>query len=171
MVRRDARILVGADSTIIEATDAALEILGMSLDELRALPPGGLSLEEDKAGREGFEDAWQEAGRGAIVGAGTVRLLDGRLIRVRYLIDPRPDGTFEVILERSQEAIGEPPRAYTVGSVLSAWRTAERSLAELEPGSPEWATAQAEIEHFRTEYQRLARTERARREPPKYDVG
>ncbi len=171
MVRRDARILVGADSTIIEATDAALEILGMSLDELRALPPGGLSLEEDKAGREGFEDAWQEAGRGAIVGAGTVRLLDGRLIRVRYLIDPRPDGTFEVIIERSQEAIGEPPRAYTVGSVLSAWRTAERGLAELEPDSPEWATAQAEIEHFRTEYQRLARTERARRELPRYDVG
>ena len=120
MVRRDAQILVGADSTIIEATDAALEILGMSLAELRAMPPGALSLEEDKAGREGFEDAWQEAGRGAIVGAGTVRLLDGRLIRVRYLIDPRPDGTFEVILERSQEAIGEPPRAYTVGSVLSA---------------------------------------------------
>lgn len=171
MVRRDARILVGADSTIIGATDAALEILGMSLDELRALPPGGLSLEEDKAGREGFEDAWQEAGRGAIVGAGTVRLLDGRLIRVRYLIDPSPDGTFEVILERSQEAIGEPPRAYTVGSVLSAWRTAERSLAALAPDSPEWAAAQAEIEHFRTEYQRLARTERARREPPRYDVG
>jgi hypothetical protein len=76
-----------------------------------------------------------------------------------------------VILERSQEAIGEPPRAYTVGSVLYAWRTAERSLAELEPDSPEWATAPAEIEHFRTEYQRLARTERARREPPRYDVG
>lgn len=100
MVRRDARILMGADSTIIEATDAALEILGMTLAELRALPSGGLSLEEDKAGREGFEDAWQEAGRRAIVGAGTVLLLDGRLIRVRYLIDPQPDGTFEMIIEQ-----------------------------------------------------------------------
>ena len=171
MVRRDARILVGADSRIIEATDAALEILGLSLKELQALPPGGLALEEDRAGQERFRDAWQQAGRGAIVGAGTIRLLDARLIRVRYLIDPRPDATFEVIIERSQESVGEPPRAYTVGSVLSAWRTAERGLAELQPDSPEWDAAQAEIEYFRTEYQRLARTERARREPPTYEVG
>jgi PAS domain-containing protein len=171
MVRRDARILVVADSKIIEATDAALEILGLSLEELRALPPGGLSLEEDRVGREGFRDAWQDGGQGAIVGAGTIRLLDGRLIRVRYLIDPQPDGTFEIIIERSQESVAEPPRAYTVGAVLSAWRTAERRLAELGQDSPEWAAAQAEIDHFRTEYQRLARTERARREPPTYDVG
>ena len=171
MVRRDARILVGADSKVIEATDAALEILGLSLEELRALPPGGLSVEEDRVGQEGFQDAWHEAGRSAIVGAGTIRLIDGRLIRVRYLIDPRPDATFEVIVERSPESVGAPPRAYTVGSVLSAWRTAERRLAELEPDSPESVAAQAEIEHFRTEYQRLARTERARREPPTSDVG
>lgn len=60
----------------------------------------------------------------------------------------------------------------TVGSVLSAWRTAERRLAELDPDGPEWARAQAEIDHFRTEYQRLARTERARQEAPQtFGVG
>ena len=47
-------MFAGSDPTIIEATDAAIEILGMSHDELRALPPGTMSLEEDKAGREGF---------------------------------------------------------------------------------------------------------------------
>lgn len=162
MVRRDARILVGADSTIIEATDAALEIVGLTLEELRALPPGGLSVEQDRSGSAEFEAAWAETGRGPILGAGTIRLLDGRLIRVRYLITPQTDGTYEVILERSEEAVTEPARAYTLGTVLSKWRAAERELGELLTGSPEWTAVQAEIDYFRTEYQRLARGERAR---------
>jgi hypothetical protein len=162
MVRRDARIIVGADSTVIEATDAALEIVGMTLEALRALPPGGLSVEQDRSGSAEFEAAWAETGRGPILGAGTIRLLDGRLVRVRYLVTPQPDGTYEVILERSEEAVTEPARAYTLGAVLSKWRAAERELAELAPGSPEWTAVQAEIDHFRTEYQRLARDERER---------
>lgn len=162
MVRRDARILVSADSTIIEATDAALEILGLTLAELRALPPGGLSLEQDRAGSAEFATAWEATGRGPILGAGTARLLDGRLIRVRYLVTPQADGSYEIILERSDESVAEPPRAYTLGAVLSRWRAAERELAALEPESREWTAVQAEIEHFRTEYQRLARGERER---------
>ena len=163
MVRRDARILVGANSTIIEATDAALEIVGMSLEELRALPPGGLSSSRTRPGRRNSRPRGRRPAGEPILGAGTVRLLDGRLIRVRYLIDrAQPDGTYEVILERSEEAVTEPARAYTLGAVLSKWRAAERRLAELAPGSPEWTAVQAEIDHFRTEYQRLARGERAR---------
>lgn len=162
MVRRDARFLVGADSTITEASDAALEIVGLTLEELRALPPGGLSVEQDRSGSAEFEAAWAETGRSPILGAGTIRLLDGRLIRVRYLITPQPDGTYEVILERSEEAVTEPARAYTLGAVLSKWRAAERELGELSPGSPEWTAVHAEIDHFRTEYQRLARGERER---------
>lgn len=164
MVRRDARIIVDAESKIVDATDAALELLGLTLDELRALPPGGLALEEDKALTAAFQAAWRESGRGAIMGAGTARLLDGRLIRVRYLVTPQDDGTYEVILERSDEPVGEPPRTYTLGTVLSAWRAAERELAALAEGSSEWAAVQAEIEHFRQEYHRLARTKRDRSE-------
>ena len=165
MVRRDARIIVNAESKIVEATDAALELLGLTLDELRALPAGGLALEEDKARSAAFQAAWHESGRGAIVGAGTARLLDGRLIRVRYLVTPQEGGTYEVILERSDESVAEPARTYTLGTVLSAWRAAERELAALAQGSAEWAAVQAEIEHFRQEYQRLARNKRAGSEP------
>jgi hypothetical protein len=167
MVGHDARIVVGADSAVTEATDAALEILGLTLAELRALPPGGLSLEEDRAGSAEFAAAWAETGRDAILGAGTIRLLDGRLIRVRYLISPQPDGTYEIVIERSDEPIAEPPRAYTLGTVLSAWRAAERRLDAVAPDSPEWVAAQAEIEHFRIEYQRLARGERQRLDTPR----
>jgi PAS domain-containing protein len=162
MVRRDARILVGADSTVIDASDAALEIVGLTLEELRELPPGGLAIEEDRTGSDRFRAAWAETGGGPILGAGTIRLLDGRLIRIRYLVTPQADGTYEVILERSDEPVSEPPRAYTLGAVLSKWRTAERELAELARGGREWTAVQAEIDHFRTEYQRLARDERER---------
>ena len=87
MVRREARILVGRDSAILEATDEALDLLGLTLEELRQLPRGGLSLEEDRAATTGFEEAWSRAGGGAIVGAGRVRLLDGR--RTYYVLGSR----------------------------------------------------------------------------------
>ena len=155
MVRRDARVLVGHDATVLEATDAALELLGLTFDELRALPPGALSLDRDRTTTADFDAAWDASGRHPIFGTGTARLLDGRLLRVRYLITHQPDRTYEIILERSGESVAEPPRMYTVGAVLSAWRAAERKLAAVDPDSPEWAAAQAEIEHFRQEYQRL----------------
>jgi hypothetical protein len=165
-VRRDARIHVAADATIIEVTDAALELLGMTLDQLKALPPGALSLKEDRAGSAEFKAAWHDSGRATIVGASTARLLDGELIRVRYVITPQPDGSFEVILERTDESVEEPPRTYTVGAVLSAWRAAERQLAALEPESEEWRVAQADIDYFRAEYQRVARERAAREDRP-----
>ncbi len=157
MVRGDAQILVRSDSTIVEATDAALAILGLTMEQLKSLPPGGLSLDEDRDASAGFEAAWHESGRGAILGAGTARLLDGRLVRLRYLITPVDGDVFEIVLEESEESVSVPARAYTVGAVLSAWRQAERKLEALEPGTHEWLAANAEVEYFREEYQRAAR--------------
>ncbi len=157
MVGHAARVRVDRASTVLEATDAALELLGLTFDELKALPRGALSIEEDRAASNGFEEAWKASGGGEIFGTGTIRRLDGRLLRVRYLITPQADDTYEIILEPSAEQVDEPPRTYTLGAVLSAWRAAERKLATLDAGRPEWAAAQAEIEHFRSEYQRLAR--------------
>jgi hypothetical protein len=162
MVRRDARIVVTGDSKILEATDAALELLDLTFDQLRALPPGSLSLEADRAATAGFEAAWDGSGRGEIVGSGSVKLLDGRLLRIRYLITPLPDGIFEIIIERADESVSEPPRMYTVGSALSAWRAAERKLEKVAPGSDEWTAVQSEIAYFRAEYQRVARGASAR---------
>jgi hypothetical protein len=157
MVRRHARIVVAGDSTILEATDGALELLDLTFEQLQSLPPGSLSLDEDRAATAGFEAAWRESGRAEIFGSGSVRLLDGRLIRLRYLITPQADGTFAIVIERADEAVSDPPRMYTTGAVLSAWRAAERSLENVVPGTAEWNAAQAEIDYFRAEYRRVSR--------------
>lgn len=163
MVRRDARILVSPHSTIIDATQAALDLLGLTLDELKELPSGGLSPEEDKTAFVGFLEAWQDTGGGPIFGAGSARLSDGRLIRVRYVISPMADGNYEVTLERSGEPVSEPPRTFTLGKVLSTWRAPQRKLAALAPDSPEWLGVNHEIDHFRSEYPRVAVSLRATR--------
>lgn len=156
MASVDARILFRADGGIALATPAALELLGLTLSELQALPPGSMTLEQDRADSAGFEAAWDDGGRAPIVGSATARLTSGKLIRLRYLIHVNADGTIEALLEPSRESVGKPSRMYTVGGVLSAWRAAQRKLEELEIDSPEWAAARNETEHFRSEYQRLS---------------
>ena len=74
------------------------------------------------------------------------------------MISVRPEGGYEVILEPSDEAVGDPARRYTIGEALSAWRGADRKLATVDVGTPEWDAVQKEIDFFRREYHRLALT-------------
>jgi hypothetical protein len=154
-MQRDARILIAADQSIADVTPEALRLLDMTFDQLRSLPPGGLSLERDREGSKDFESAWNDAGRNPVIGSGTIRLLDGRLIRIQYFIVPQLDGGFEIVFDVVDEPLDAPSRMYAVGDILAAWRAAERTLAELDPESEEWAAAQAAIAHFRGEYRRL----------------
>jgi hypothetical protein len=154
-MQRDARILIAADQSIADATPEALRLLEMTFEQLRSLPPGGLSLERDREGSKEFESAWNDAGRSPVIGSGTIRLLDGRLIRIQYFIVPQPDGGFEIVFDVVDEPLDAPSRMYAVGDILAAWRAAERTLAQLDPESNEWVAAQAAIAHFRGEYRRL----------------
>ena len=154
----EATIVIGSDSAVLAASDAALEMLGgLTLEQLRELPRGALSVDPDEGNSESLRAAWSEAGAPALVGSGTIRLLDGTLVRVRYLITPMADGTLELILDRSPESTDHPPRTYTVGSVLSEWRAAERKLAHIPPDSPDWVKVEAEIDYFRRAYRRVVR--------------
>ena len=51
---------------------------------------------------------------------------------------------------------------YTVGDVLREWRTAERELAELVPGTSGWARTLDEIELLRGRYQESFRAAQPR---------
>ena len=156
-VQAEARILVGADSAVLWASSAALEILDMTLEELQGLPPGALSVDPDPEAAGRFRAAWAESGGSTVFARGTVRLLSGKLIRLRIYATPLPDGNIDLLLEPSSESTEEPPQTYTVGSVLSEWRAAERKLAAVAADSPDWNAVQAEIEHFRTVYKRVVR--------------
>ena len=125
-MQAEARILVGADSAVLWASSAALEILDMTLEELQGLPPGALSVDPDPEAAGRFRAAWAELGGSTVFARGTVRLLSGKLIRLRIYATPLPDGNIDLLLEPSSESTEEPPQTYTVGSVLSEWRAAER---------------------------------------------
>jgi PAS domain S-box-containing protein len=161
----EATILVDRDGHYIDASPSALALLGVSLEELRSLPPGSISAEQiDEAEREARRAAFVESGVSSAVGATTIQRPDGRRLHVRFFVDAQPDGRFLARLRPTEEEPDQPTKVYTVGQVLAAWRAAERRLESLSPDTAEWAAAQAEIERFRVEYRRLASDGQTRRQ-------
>ncbi|HYL40168.1 MAG TPA: PAS domain-containing protein [Candidatus Binatus sp.] len=99
----------------LDANEAALELLGLTLDDRLTSPPD------------------------------------------RFAFDPAAASDAE------QEALRQQ---WDVGDVLREWRAAERALAELEPGSPDWARLEAQIGVLRARYQALFVTANPADEPP-----
>ncbi|HYH93481.1 MAG TPA: hypothetical protein VD763_10005 [Candidatus Saccharimonadales bacterium] len=154
----DATMILNADGTAADASEEALAMLGVSLDQLRSLPAGAFSPEPpDAAAEAAFREAWEEQGSPDIGGEGTLRRFDGSHVRVRFAIAPTTDGRFRAIFEAADGAVAEPPMVYTAGQVLARWRAAERELTTLAPGSPDHERVQADIDGFRTRYQEFFR--------------
>jgi hypothetical protein len=151
-------MIVTADGVVEHANDDALRLLDVTLDELRALPPGSFSAEApDPEASAAFQEQWAADGKPDIGGMGSLKRQDGSTVRVRFAIAPRPDGRYMVLLEELEGSTARPTVMYTNGEVLSQWRAAERRLDELVPGTDDWANAQSEIELWRSTYQALFR--------------
>ena len=149
-------LTLNADGTTADANDAALALLRVTLDELRALPPGALSVEPpDPAASEAFREEWQRAGTPDIGGEGTLRRPDGTTVRVKFGIARLDEGRFLAIMEEIPGHPEAPPVLYTAGQVLAEWRAAERRLAAIAEGSAEWEAVSAEIDVFRRRYHAL----------------
>ena len=149
-------LTLNADGTTADANDAALALLRVTLDELRALPPGALSVEPpDPAAGEAFREEWQRAGTPDIGGESTLRRPDGTTVRVKFGITPLDEGRFLAIIEEIAGHAEAPPVLYTAGQVLAEWRAAERRLAAIAEGSAEWDAVSAEIDAFRRRYHAL----------------
>ncbi|HSL76447.1 MAG TPA: PAS domain-containing protein [Candidatus Limnocylindrales bacterium] len=149
-------LILNPDGSTADANTAALELLRLTLDELRALPPGALSPEApDPAADEAFREEWKRQGSPDLSGEGTIRRLDGSEVRVKFGITPTDDGRFVAIMEEVATAVEAPPVLYTAGQVLAHWRAAERRLAEIPEGSAEWQAVTREIETFRSRYHAL----------------
>lgn len=155
----DATMILEADGTAVDASPAVLDLLGVSLEQLRTLPPGAFAPEPpDPAADAAFREAWESQGSPDIGGQGTVKRLDGTKVRVRFAISPIDDGRFRVVLEPIEGSVDKAPTVFTAGQVLAEWRAAERQLTALEPDTAEFARVQAEIERFRASYQELFRS-------------
>lgn len=149
-------LTINADGTMAEANAAALDLLRVTLQQLRELPPGAFSAEPpDRAADEAFREQWEREGTPDIGGEGTLRRPDGTSVRVKFGITPLEDGRFLAIMEEVEAEPDAPRLLYTAGQALAEWRAAERRLAAIVEGSPEWAAVSDEIETFRRRYHAL----------------
>ena len=157
----DATMILNGDGIAEEASPEVLEILGVSLEQLRTLPVGAFSITPpDPDADVAFRRQWEDQGSPDIGGEATIRRLDGELVRLKFAIAPLEDGRYRAVLMRSAGSTEAPPSVYTAGDVLTEWRAAERLLTTLSPGSPELEQVQSDIDSFRRLYQELFRSKR-----------
>jgi PAS domain S-box-containing protein len=160
----EAVIVLDAAGRYVDANAAALGLLGVSLEELRASAPDRFTLQPlADVEQAALRAQWKAGGEQPVVGSAGIRRADGTTIRVSYAIEADESGVRARIWP-----VDGPPDApttlYTVGDVLREWRAAERVLAELSSGTPEWARTVDEIAVLRRQYQEIFRVLKARPE-------
>jgi PAS domain-containing protein len=149
-------VILNSDGTTADANAAALDMLGVSLDVLKSLPPGALSPEPpDPVGEAAFRELWEAEGQPDIGGQATVKRLDGTRVRVKFGLTPLEDGRFVAVMEPVDGEPDAAPLVYTAGQVLAEWRAAERRLTEIPEDSAEWRAIHRDIEMFRARYQEI----------------
>ncbi len=154
----EAIIEIDAAGRYVSANDAALRLLGVTLEELQDSPPDRFAIRPtDDAEQAALRAEWESEGSQPVIGTAGLKRADGTTIRVSYAIEVTPTG-FRARLQEVEGSPHAPPSVYTVGAVLHQWRAAERSLAELQPDSDEWARTMKEVELLRGRYQELFRS-------------
>jgi PAS domain-containing protein len=151
----EAVIALDGAGRALNANQAALELLGVSLAELRAAPPGHFSIQPtDGDEQSSLRAQWPDGGEEPLVGTTGLRRADGATIRVAYAIEATASG-FKARLWQIEGSPRSPTSAYTIDEVLREWRAAERQLTELAPGTEAWARTLSEIEELRGRYREL----------------
>jgi PAS domain S-box-containing protein len=149
-------IVVTADGRYSDANAAALELLGVTLDELRASSPGRFASEpSDPEADAAFRAQWEASGRPDVGGATTILRTDGTRARVKFAIRQMDDGSYTVLLTPVPDSPQAPTAVYTAGEVLAAWRAAERRLEALTEDASERHEILEDIAEFRRRYQLL----------------
>jgi PAS domain S-box-containing protein len=152
----DAAITLDRSGHYLDANAAALDLLGVSLDELRGSAPDRFSMGPPVDADQAAARAHLESSSSPLVGTTGLRRADGTTVRVAYAIESAETGYLARLWVIDGSA-HEPATIHNADEVLRNWRAAERALAELTPGTREWARTLSEIEVFRNEYQELFR--------------
>jgi len=152
---QEAVITIDPVGRYVDANGPALELLGVSLEELRASAPDRFAIHPSVEGEAAaLRNEWQSAGARPLVGTAGLRRADGTTIRVAYAIEATNPG-FRARLWQVSGSPDSRASVFTVGDVLREWRTAERRLVELTAGTPEWTRTVGEVELLRGKYRDL----------------
>lgn len=157
MAKQPAEAVLNLDAMgrYVGANKSALQLLGVTLAELRASSPDRFAIQPaNEAEQAALRAEWESAGSRPLVGTTGMKRADGTPIRVSYAIETLDSG-FRARLWQIDGVPNAPPSAFTVGSVLREWRAAERTLAELRPNTPEWRRTLDDIELLRGKYHEL----------------
>lgn len=150
-------LILDSDGRFVDANGAALELLGVSVEELRASGLERFAIEPlDRIELARLREEWEGHGAHPLAGTAGLRHLDGTRIRVAYVVERHGHG-FHARLRQVDGDVDAAPTVFTVGDVLREWRAAERQLGLLEPGTDEWRRVQREIDLLRGQYQELFR--------------
>ena len=151
----EAVISLDAAGHYLDANPSALELLGVSLAELQSSTPDRFAIRPTIAVEQAaLLHQWKAIGAQPLVGTAGIRRADGTTIRVSYAIEAAEQG-FQARMQQVEGSPDAPPTVFTIGAVLREWRAAERALAELVPGTPEWEGASNEVVMLRGQYQQL----------------
>lgn len=156
VAQEPAVVIVRVDGTYVDANAPALDLLGMTLDELRQAKPGQFSAApQDADASAALREQWSSAGDPDLAGETTLLRPDGELRRVRFVITRRGDDEYAAILEPVPTSTAGETVVFTAGDVLAEWRAAERRLEAVPENSPEWQATHVRIAELRDRYQRL----------------
>lgn len=167
--QRAAMVMLDAEGRYLDADEAALDLLGVpSVEALRSTSPDRFqAAPRDPEERAAWRRAYFESRAEGVLAEAAFRRLDGELVRVRTAIIEEPDGRFRALfypIERPTTDLST--RVYRIADVLSEWRSAERRLVDLDPGSAEAQGLAAEIDLLREQYQQMFRRSMGGRRRP-----
>src|SRR5579862_115276 len=154
-------IVISEDGRYVDASPNALELLGLDLDELRAMPLGSLTGNTAETGRTVWRRFVDDNLPIPPHPAVRLRARGGDEVAARFLgTEPGPEpGTWVSryrLVSGSRIVMNRP---MIMATILAQWREAERRLAALAPNDP----ARSELEATIAELKALHGHEERRR--------
>jgi hypothetical protein len=152
---------IDSEGVAHRASDTAFALLGVGLDEVRAIPRGTLAAEPTDPVQPAARPTWWEPRRrpGA-VSVTAIRRPTNERVRVALATRPADVGGLGAALTLVSGAPAASSKVLTIPDVLRAWRAAERLLETVDPGSPEIESALADVAELRAQHHRLFEAQR-----------